>query len=272
MPDIMTAVPLFYDAECATIARVEVQNYRGLPVRYIREFIFAKNCFLVTREMVVFEEGFPAQIASLWNTQNVGPQIGAHWANTFMGAPIASNGQISMNAPPVDLLVYFAPQPDWRMQVMDRTVEDPRTEACPAQVRYVWEGTTKAGQQLHSTQVYYPHIPSRSRASTVNIGAKAVYSGGEIAATAGASGIAVIMDTVEATLLHTEFDEGRIEWSLFNAQGSEIQHEKFHTDARYAFVSVLNDVIDAYVLVDVTFLDWNGQEIFRYQERKTVQR
>lgn len=80
------------------------------------------------------------------------------------------------------------------------------------------------------------------------------------------------MDTAETALLRTEFDEGRIEWSLFNAQGSEIQYAELHTDARYAFVSVLNDVIDSYIFVDATFLDWNGQEVFRHQERKTVQR
>ena len=36
------------------------------------------------------------------------------------------------------------------------------------------------------------------------------------------------MDTVDATLLRTEFDEGHIEWCLFNAQGSEIQYNEFH--------------------------------------------
>jgi hypothetical protein len=63
-----------------------------------------------------------------------------------------------------------------------------------------------------------------------------------------------------------------IEWCLFNAQGGEIQHEELHTDARYAFISVLNDAIDAYIFVDATFLDWDRQEIFRHQERKTVHR
>lgn len=74
----------------------------------------------------LFEEGFEARVSALWNTQNVGPQIGAHWANTFISAPIASNGKIEMRTPPADLLVYFAPQPGWRMQVADRTADDPR--------------------------------------------------------------------------------------------------------------------------------------------------
>ena len=272
MPDITASVPLFHDAECATIARLEVQNPQGLPVRYVREFVLGKNRFLVTRETAVFEEGFPAQVAAVWNTQNVGPQIGAHWANTFMGAPVASNGRVSMNTPPADLLVYFAPQPGWRMQVTDRTWADPRTESCPAQVSYLWEGATESGQQLHSTQVYYPHAPSRARASTVNIGATAVYSGGEIAATAGASGISVLVDTPQTTLLRTEFEEGRAEWVLFNPQGGEVVRDDFQTDARYAFVGVRDGGIDTYLVVESTFLNLDKQEVFRYEERTTVKR
>ena len=53
---------------------------------------------------------------------------------------------------------------------------------------------------------------------------------------------------------------------------SEIQYDELHTDALYAFVSIMNSVIDSYIFVDATFLDWVGQEIFRHQARKTVQR
>ena len=128
-----------------------------------------------------------------------------------------------MRMPPADLLVYFVPQPEWRMQVVDRTWEDPRTEVCPAQVRYLWEGETHAGQRLYSTQVYYPHAPSRARASTNNPGATAVHRGGELGATAGASGITVLLDTLETTLIKTEFNDKHIEWTLFNPEGKNNQ-------------------------------------------------
>jgi len=270
MPDITTEVPLFHDAHCATVACIKVRNVEGLPVHYVREFIFVRNRFLVTREIAVFEEGFPAQVACLWNTQNIGPQIGSHWANTFISTPVASNGRISMKTPPVDLLVYFAPRPGWNMQVVDRTENDPRTEVCPAQVRYVWEGTPRAGQHLHSTQLYYPHTPSRARATTNNPGAKAVYTGGEIAATAGASAIKVIIDTLETTLMLTEFEVGRFEWTLFNPQGKQINDEGFDTDARYAYVSVNKGTVDAYIYIDASSLFLKGQAIFHREERTTV--
>ncbi len=272
MEDMTSEVQLFHDANCATVARIAVQNPEGLPVRYIREFIFAKNRFLASRGTVVFEEGFDAQVAALWNTQNVGPQIGAHWANTFIGAPVASNGQIEMKTPPADLLVYFVPQAGWRMQVVDRTADDPRTEVTPAQVRYVWEGTTTPGQRLHSTQLYYPHTPSRTRASTVDLGAQAVYREGEIAATAGASGIAVVRDTAETTLLLTAFDARLREWTLFNPRGEVIRYEGFQTDARYGYIRSANRAMVACVMVEATFLEWNGKEVFGSKERQTVER
>ncbi len=236
MPDIMTTVPFVRDDGDATLARVVVQNPEGLPVRYIQEIVFVKNRFLVRRETVVFEETFRARLASLWNTQNIGPQVGTHWANTFMGAPVASNGQIAMRTPPADLLVYFAPQPGWRMQVVDRTAEDPRTEVCPAQVRYVWEGTSSPGQQLHCTQVYYPHAATKARASSNEPGAKAMYPGGDLAATAGASGIEVIRDDTETTVLRLELQPGRVEWVVFNPEARAVKVDSVETTMSLAYV------------------------------------
>lgn len=108
----------------------------GLPVVYEREFAFVKNRFLATRAIVTFEESFKARAAPLWNTHNIGPQIGSHWANTFGQQPVAENGTRCMKTPPADLLVWFAPHPDCRLQVLDRMETDPRAEACPNQVRY----------------------------------------------------------------------------------------------------------------------------------------
>ena len=74
MPDIRSEVTYFEDTPQATYARVRVQNMDGLPVVYEREFVFAKNRFLATREIVTFEESFEARLAPLWNTHNVGPK------------------------------------------------------------------------------------------------------------------------------------------------------------------------------------------------------
>ena len=159
MPDIRSEVTLFEDTPAATFASVRVENMDGLPVHYDREFVFVKNRFLATRETVTFEEGFKARMAPLWNTQNIGPQIGGHWANTFISAPVGNNGTRSMPTPPADLLVWFAPKDDCRLQSVDRVAEDPRAVACPNQLRYVWEGEAKAGQK---NDVHPSLLPARA--------------------------------------------------------------------------------------------------------------
>ena len=234
MPDIRSEVTYFEDTPKATYARVRVDNMDGLPVTYEREFIFVKNRFLATREIVTFEERFRARVAPLWNTQNTGPQIGAHWANTFLSAPVGDNGRIMMKTPPADLLVWFAPRDDCRLQVVDRFTLDPRTEACPTQVRYTWEGLPEPGRQLVFTQVYYPHAPYRARASTNNPGAVAVY-GDQLQATAAAAGITVLRDDVDATVLRLGFDKSRIEHVIFNPTEQDVELGAINTNKPYAY-------------------------------------
>ncbi|MCP4643695.1 MAG: hypothetical protein GY851_24830 [bacterium] len=235
MPDIQSEMTYFEDRSDATFARVRVQNMDGLPVVYEREFVFVKNRFLATRETVTFEESFTARVAPLWNTRNIGPQIGVHWANTFLGAPVASNGQIEMETPPVDLLVWFAPREDCRLQVVDRFLDDPRTEVCPAQVRYLWEGRPAEGDKVTFTQVYYPHQPYRARANTNNPGAKAIY-GDDLQATACAAGIRAVRDDVEATVLRFEMEPGRIEWVVFNPLERNVEADSLQTKRPYDYI------------------------------------
>jgi hypothetical protein len=235
MPDIRSEVSYFEDTPEATYAQVRVLNMDGLPVRYEREFVFVKNRFLATREIVTFEECFRARVAALWNTQNTGPQIGTHWANTFLSAPVGDNGRTMMKSPPVDLLVWFAPQKDCRLQVVDRFMLDPRAADCPAQLRYTWEGTPERGQQLVFTQVYYPHAPYRARASTNNPGAVPVY-GDQLQATAGAAGITVLRDDKDLSVLRLEFDKGRVEYVVFNPDQQSVKLDSATTEKAYAYI------------------------------------
>lgn len=235
MPDIRSEVTFFEDTPAATYAKVQVENLDGLPVRYEREFVFVKNRFLATREIVTFEESFQARVAALWNTQNIGPQIGSHWANTFMGAPVGSNGWVDMLTPPADLLVWFAPRDDCRLQVVDRFAEDPRSEACRGQLRYVWEGTADKAQQLVFTQVYYPHRPFRARANTVDPGAVASY-GDTLQATAGAACITVLRDHVDVSVLRLEFDKGRVEHVVFNPNEKPVELDAVTTQRAFAYI------------------------------------
>ena len=221
MPDIRSEVTHFEDTPEVTFAKVKVYNPDGLPVVYEREFIFVKNRFLATRELVTFEASFHARVSPIWNTQNIGPQLGNHWANTFMSAPVADNGRSSMKLPPVDLLVWFAPQEDCRLQVVDRMTFDARTTDCPAQVRYVWEGTPQKGDQKIFTQIYFPHMPYRNRSYNNNPGVQEAEKP-TLQNTAYASGIEVIRDDATASILKMVFEEGSSEYVVFNPTEQEI--------------------------------------------------
>lgn len=221
MLDIQSEVVYFEDRPDATFAQVRVKNMDGLPVTYDREFVFVKNGYLATREVLTFEESFKARVSPLWNTRNIGPQVGSHWANTFMGNLVSSNGQVEMHSPPADLLVWFAPREDCRMQVVDRLAEDARAIACPSQLRYLWEGTPQVGDQLVFTQVYYPHAPYRPSIQSNHAGAKAVY-GDQLQATAGASGIQVMRDDAQASVLRLEMTKGKVEWIVFNPNAAQV--------------------------------------------------
>jgi len=177
-----------------------------------------------------------------------------------------------MKTPPADLLVYFAPQPDCKLQVIDRTAEDPRTAACAGQVRYLWEGNTIPGQQLLFTQVYYPHRPFRFSANTNNPGAKAVYSGGDFEATACASGIEVINDTVETTVMKFTFEPNRVEWAVFNPKGNSISEGPIKTDASYAYINVVKDEVVSLSATNATFISLDDKELFRQQTRGIFQK
>lgn len=221
MPDIRSEVTQFEDTSEVTFAKVKVYNPDGLPVIYEREFIFVKNRFLATRELVTFEASFHARVSPIWNTQNIGPQLGNHWANTFMSAPVVDNGRSSMKLPPVDLLVWFAPQEDCRLQVVDRMTFDARTTDCPAQLRYVWEGTPQKGDQKIFTQIYFPHMPYRNRSSNNNPGVQEAEKQ-TLQNTAYASGIDVIRDDAAASILKLAFEEGTSEHVVFNPTEQKI--------------------------------------------------
>jgi hypothetical protein len=88
-----------------------------------------------------------------------------------------------------------------------------------------WEGTPSAGQSMVFTSLYYPHLPYRPDkvANNPSQGQTAAAWKNQREATAHASGITVIEDNVDQTLLSLELEEGNQEWIWFNPAGQSIQ-------------------------------------------------
>jgi hypothetical protein len=256
-------IPDFQDLRAATFATVQVGDYQGFPIQATREFLFIKNRFLVARDIPEFQEGFLAQVGPVWNTQNIGPQMGDTWANTFFTAPRAMG--VGLRTPPQDLLVYFTPRPGCRLQVVDRTAIDPRAGDVPAQLRYTWRGVTQPGQKLLWTQVYYPHAPTMKKALSNAPGA---VRPADLLGTAGADGVHVLLDTVEATVLSFTFDPDRVEWVVSNPGGKTVTAGGLSTDARYLYVDTVKGEVKAVSAVAATFAAVEGKDVFRQGERK----
>jgi len=265
-------IPDFQDLHAATFATVTVTDYQGFPIKATREFLFIKNRFLVARDLPEFEEGFLAQVGPVWNTQNVGPQIGTTWANTFFTAPRAQS--VGLHTPSQDLLVYFTPRPGCRLQVVDRTAIDPRAEDVPAQLRYTWRGVARRGQTLLFTQVYYPHPPSQKRLLSNAPGAARP---ADLIGSAGADGVHILLDTPEATVLKFTFDSDRVEWVVSNPGGKTVTAgnmtgDGLSTDARYLYVDTLRGQVKAVGAVAATFASLGGKDAFRQVERKNYEK
>lgn len=248
----------------ATFAQVAVQPYRGFPVVYHREFAFIKNRFLVARDIMEFEEGFLARVASTIKTQNVGPQVGTHWANTYFDEIHTASFPQPINNPPWDLLVWFAPQPGRKLQIVDLTSFDPRAYDAPAQLRYTWEGLAQRGDRLLFTQVYYPHVPNLELPTSNVPGAVRPQ---DLAGTAGADGIHVLRDDTEATVLRFAFDADREEWVVFNPEGGAIAEGSLETDARFVYVDTRQGEVRSVSAVDGSYLRLGGAEVFRQAAR-----
>ncbi|MHB9132838.1 MAG: hypothetical protein ACYDBB_17350 [Armatimonadota bacterium] len=262
-------VPVFTDMRKATFTTVMVKDFAGFPVVYTREFVFIKNRFLLARDIAHFEEGFLARLSSVYNTQNVGPQLGKHWANTYFDELHAASFPQSIKNPPYDLLVYFAPRPDCRLQVIDRTTSDPRAYDAPAQLRYTWQGVAAPGSDILFTQVYYPHAPSLDLPRSNAPGAARPE---DLMGMAGSDGIHILRDEPKVTVARLTFEANREEWVVCNPDGVVVTQGAISTDARTLYLDVVGGKVSSVSAVEATFATLNGQDLFRQTERKNVEK
>jgi hypothetical protein len=101
----------------------------------------------------------------------------------------------------------------------------------------MWQGNARVGQQIVFTQLYYPHLPYRFRTSNNNPGTQ-VETKYDLKSTVGASGISVLRDDIETTILRVELVEGEVEWIVFNPLRQLIKADDFETTRPYAYIGL----------------------------------
>lgn len=225
-------VPAMKDAKTATYAVVRVKDYNGYPMTLEREFFFVKNRFCIVRDTARFRESFLARFGPNWLTQNAGPQIGDHWANTYFSKPYAFD--VPHHAPPMDLLVYHAPHDERQLVIGDDTA-DVRRMRVSFTVQYVQEGVVEADAPYCFTHLLLPGMPTRN---PVRSNAPGAASREDILGQYMAAGVSVLADNTEHSVWRIRSDEDREEWIVLNPAGKELDIAGLKTDARQAYIDL----------------------------------
>lgn len=161
---LATEVPLFVDDPAFTCVRIRTTAYQHLPVTYTRDLVFCKNGFLVVKDRARFDTTMKVRLGPCVQTRNLGPQCGEHWFNAYYddlyytGLGLGRGVQAIRN-PSWDLLVDFSPRPGRTHTVVDRFLENPY-RGSPVQLRQVWSGMVRAGEELTFTSILLPHTPT----------------------------------------------------------------------------------------------------------------
>ncbi len=159
----IVTVPTMEVASRATYASVSVENYKGWPVTNERRVLFTHGGPVLVKDLVDFKKPFVARVRQQWQTRNISPKAGGHWANTHIpwmlmtGLGLGRGVQRWLN-PAWDLLIYFTPQPGRDYEVYDRSLENV-WQAVPLRLSQRYRGLPKLGQPIHFTTLLWPHKP-----------------------------------------------------------------------------------------------------------------
>lgn len=163
-PGLMeTSVPLLVEDKEFTFARIVTERYQHMPITYTRDLLFNKNGFLLVKDRVKFNQTMKVRLGPCYYARNLGAQNGDNWFNAYYdqiyytGLGLGRGVQAIRN-PAWDLLVYFAPRAGRKHTVLDRYADNPYRNS-PIQLRQVWSGMARAGEEITFTSVLLPHAP-----------------------------------------------------------------------------------------------------------------
>ncbi|MDP6357954.1 MAG: hypothetical protein QF473_22760 [Planctomycetota bacterium] len=246
-------VPVLSEHKLVTHAVTQTTDFIGFPMKNEREFLFVKNRFVVVRDRAQFEESFLARLGPTWFAENIGPQIGPNWANTFIMTPRA-HGQALLN-PPWDLLIVHSPKPDRELVIRPRhaTKYQLRYTSTENLIRYRWQGVVKKDDIVQFSQILLPHAPTRKPAET-------------------AKGVQFVRDDLEATILKVATDKSRKEWVGLNRQGKMIELEGLKTDAKVFYLDVVGGQTKRFFAQDATVLTLGAAELIQGEKRVTSEK
>ena len=258
-PAMEISVPAFYDRHYASYARVRVANYQGWPIDEERQFLFGRYRFLLLKDVVTFRRPWMCRIGPCWQTQQVGPETGPHWANTyvenlFLTGLGLGRGFHRWKNPAWDLLVFHPPQKGCELEVVNRYDEQPFRQL-PVRLRYVWRGMANKGERRHFTTLLLPHDPTPTPSDVVK-------------------GIEVLADTVDLTAIRAHTDRYYDDWMVLNDTGRAVKVGPIETDARQLHLWVhqyKGKLRGRHVMAEgATFVTFHGKPVAKADKGKRI--
>jgi len=255
-------IPLFDEGKETTFARVEVANYKGLPVKQTREVFFLKSRFVWVRDWVSFRKPFLCSAGPQWRARQIGPGVGGNYAICFFdilpscwwGKAREAQRANRLYNPNWNLLVYFLPRPGCDLQIRDESSESLWRNA-PQPILYRWRGLGQPGVPLRFDSLLYPHRPSPDPEPVVK-GIRLVLEDGDtvvwqVQCTRWRRRNIARVDAIEETL-----------WLVLNPARKSVKAAGLATDASRMFVPVKDGKPTHVYAAEATHVRLNGLTLF----------
>ena len=246
-----TTVPTFVNGKSATGAVIRVTGYDHLPVTVERRILFVKQRMMLVRDTATFEVPFLVRMGPAFNHQNVGPQCGETWTNSYVNSLWAYRGTQRWRNPVRDVLVYHAPRPDTRLRVTD-FARDGALLTNPLRVRYTWQGLPTTGRVEEFTTLVLPHKPVRDVAKWVR------------------DHVSLVLNTPGQTAFRVTSRPPR-EWEelvVMNRGGRTLQAGDLKTDAHMLFLAARRGQCKHLFATDASFVEWKGKTLTQSAKRR----
>lgn len=231
----------------AAYSRIRVKNYQGYPASLEREIVFIKNAGVLVKDTLTPSVSLRARWSPVYRVRNAGPEHGTSWINTYLGGWIPVRG-LGQNAEvvtrwlnnPRDLLIYFLPDPQVGLEVVDENRLD-KTVPLPLRVQHTRRRQLEAGVSDTSTALLLPSRPG-----------SAGYLAGKIR---------VLLDRPRQTVVEFTDDRGISNLVVLNSAASDIQAGDLVTNAEVACIRRRGMEIVSVAMLKGDYLKFAGRDL-----------
>jgi hypothetical protein len=235
------------DLGAAGYGRVGLGKFCGYPANLDRDIVFIKNVGVLVKDTLTLGIDLKVRWGSQYRVRNVGPDTGDNWANTYLGdwVPVRGLGAgtpvlTRWKNPARDLLVYYLPDAESRLELMDDSALD-KTKQMPLRVMYTQRRPCLANAPTACTTLLLPHNPGPGKPL--------------------ADKVKVLLNEPLRTVVEFTDDAGATHLVVLNTAGTPLKLANLATDARVACVTCVNGKVQTVARYGGKTLTLNGQNL-----------